>query len=147
MRYLLIIGMAVVLTVGSAMAESQTAGYVKTLNGKGHVVHARAVVPAQVGQILYAGDTVCTGQDCCLGILFEDDTLVSLGPNSLLELKDYAFQPESGLLTMAVRLMKGSFAYVSGIIGRFAPQNVRVETPDAVISTYGTRFLVKVEGK
>jgi hypothetical protein len=36
---------------------------------------------------------------------------------------------------------------MSGVIGKVAPEKVRVETPDAVISTYGTRFLVSVDGR
>ena len=34
---------------------------------------------------------------------------------------------------------------MSGVIARLAPEKVRIETPDAVIAVYGTRFLVKVE--
>lgn len=80
-----------------------------------------------------------------MGIMLEDDTLLSMGPDSRLELKDFAFAPQEEKLAVVIRLLKGSFAYMSGVIARLAPGKVRIETPDAVIAVYGTRFLVKVE--
>lgn len=146
MKHLLCIGLALFLTAGSAAAQTDTAGYIKTLDGQAAVVRAGGVLPAQIGQLLYPGDTLRTAENGSVGILLEDDTLLSLGPDSRLNLDDYAFKPKEGLFSIAASLLKGSLAYVSGAIGRLAPENVRVETPDAVISTYGTRFLVKVEG-
>ena len=79
------------------------------------------------------------------GIMLEDDTLISLGPDSRLDLDDFAFEPQNGLFAVAIKLIKGSFAYMSGIIGHLAPEKIRIETPDAVIAVHGTRFLVSVE--
>lgn len=146
-KALLFVGIIVFLAAGNVLAEPEGAGYIKTLSGQATVMRASAALPAEIGQILYPGDMVHTDEKGSVAILLEDDTLLSLGPNSQLNLDDYAFKPQEGLLSIAASLLKGSLAYVSGAIGRLAPQNVRVETPDAVISTYGTRFLVKVESK
>lgn len=146
MKHLLIVCIAIFVVAAGAAAKTDTAGYIKTLSGQAAVVRAGAALPAEIGQFLYPGDTIRTAENSSVGILLEDDTLLSLGPDSRLYLDDYAFKPREGLFSIAASLLKGSLAYVSGAIGRLAPQNVRVETPDAVISTYGTRFLVKVEG-
>lgn len=146
MKYLLSISLVLFLAVGSASAQPVAAGFIKTLSGQAQVVRGSSVLPAETGQLLYPGDTLRTEENGSLGILLEDDTLLSLGPDSRLNLDDYAFNPRKGMFSIAASLLKGSLAYVSGTIGRLAPEKVRVETPDAVISTYGTRFLVKVEG-
>jgi hypothetical protein len=146
MKHFWVVAIVIFVTASSALAQPDTAGYIKTLSGQAQVVRGDRVLPAESGQILYPGDMVRTDEKGAVGILLEDDTLLSLGPNSQLDLADYAFKPREGLFSIAARLLKGSLAYVSGTIGRLAPDKVRVETPDAVISSYGTRFLVKVEG-
>jgi hypothetical protein len=144
-RHLLLVGLGIFLAAGSAWAQPEAAGYIKTLSGRATVLRASAALPAETGQVLYPGDTLRTDENASVGILFEDDTLLSLGPSSQLDLDDYAFNPQKGLFSIAASLLKGSLAYVSGVIGRLAPEKVRVETPDAVISSHGTRFLVKVD--
>jgi len=40
--------------------------------------------------------------------------------------------------------LKGTAAYVSGVIVKLSPKAARFETPTATIGIRGTRFLVKV---
>jgi len=42
-------------------------------------------------------------------------------------------------------MLKGTAAFVSGIIGKLAPESVRFETPVATIGLRGTRFAVRIE--
>jgi hypothetical protein len=46
---------------------------------------------------------------------------------------------------MLVRLSSGTMAYLSGLIGKLAPESVRFETPVATIGIRGTRFAMKVD--
>ncbi|GAB1409862.1 hypothetical protein MASR1M90_10160 [Desulfovibrionales bacterium] len=130
-----------------AKAQPTVAGRIKTLEGQVFILRDNHANPVELEQILFVSDTVTTSKASTVGIMLEDDTLLSLGPDSRLELNSFAFDPGNNVLGMAVRLLKGSFAYMSGVIGRIAPDTVRVETPDAVISTYGTHFVVSVEGE
>lgn len=147
MKLLLAICLALQFWAGAALAESPLAGEIKNLDGEVQIVRDGATIPASSGQALRVADVVITGPGSTVGIMLEDDTVLSLGPDSRLELKDFAFDPSNEIFDMALRILKGSFAYMSGVIGKVAPENVRVETPDAVISTYGTRFLVSVDGR
>jgi hypothetical protein len=135
------------LVASPVQADVPVAGFIKTLQGSGEVLRGNAARPANIGDVLHVGDTVVTGEQSTLGIMLEDDTTLSLGPNSRMELNDFAFAPKDELFSIAVRLLKGSFAYMSGVIGRLAPDKVRIETPDAVIAIHGTHFVVKVEEK
>jgi hypothetical protein len=145
MRFFTLLVLSLVVYAGTAQAETQVAGFIKTVEGSGQIVRAEAVMPAQIGDVLHVSDTVMTEEKSSIGIMLEDDTILSLGPNSHLELGDFAFAPQEENYAVAIRLLKGSFAYMSGVIARLAPDKVRIETPDAVIAVHGTSFLVKVE--
>jgi hypothetical protein len=145
MRFFTLLVLSLVVYAGTAQAETQVAGFIKTVEGSGQIVRAEAVMPARIGDVLHVSDTVMTEEKSSIGIMLEDDTILSLGPNSHLELGDFAFAPQEENYAVAIRLLKGSFAYMSGVIARLAPDKVRIETPDAVIAVHGTSFLVKVE--
>ena len=49
-------------------------------------------------------------------------------------------------MSIITRLLKGTSAYLSGIIGKLSPESVRFETPVASIGIRGTKFAVSVEG-
>src|SRR3990170_2315749 len=51
--------------------------------------------------------------------------------------------PAEGKLGLMARLSKGTMAYLSGLIGKLAPESVRFETPTASIGVRGTHFAVK----
>jgi len=74
-----------------------------------------------------------------------DDSTLSLGPNSELVLKDYMFNPKEGKFSFVTRMAKGTFSYISGIIGKLAPDSIRIEMPEATIAVRGTKLLVSVE--
>nr|HPQ29623.1 FecR family protein [Desulfobacteraceae bacterium] len=98
------------------------------------------------GDSLFQKDIIRTGTDSSVGIIFEDNTILSMGPESEIAIEEYVFAPEKGILSMITRMLKGTASYLSGIIGRQSPESVKFHTPDATIALRGTQFLVKVEG-
>jgi len=128
-----------------ANASEQPVGNVKTLKGKASIIRNRNALAVKIGSELYANDSLKTGSDGALSIVFKDDTLISLGPDSELSINEFHFSPAEGKLSIVTRLLKGTSAYVSGIIGKLSPQSVRFETPVANIGIRGTKFAVKIE--
>jgi len=128
-----------------AMGEESPIGKVKT--GKGDVVVIRSgkEIPINIGDRLYQKDIIRTGANSSAGVIFEDNTILSLGPKSEIVIDEYVFAPEKGILSMITRMVKGTASYISGIIGRQSPESVKFQTPDATISIRGTQFLVKVK--
>lgn len=145
MRTIFLFALTLLLSVTAVQAGQSTVGVVKSLEGKAVILRDGRQIEAKIGDTLHIGDTVTTETTGSAGIMLEDDTLISLGPGSSLDLDDFVFEPQNGLFAVAIKLIKGSFAYMSGIIGRLAPEKIRIETPDAVIAVHGTRFLVSVE--
>lgn len=145
MHFFFLLLLSLVLHANIAQAEPPVAGFIKTIEGDCLIVRGDTSISAKAGDLLRVSDAVTTAEHSTAGIMLEDDTLLSLGPDSRLELSDFAFEPQEEKFAIAIRLLKGSFAYMSGVIARLAPEKIHIETPDAVIAVHGTSFLVKVE--
>ena len=126
-------------------ASAATVGNVKTLKGEAYIIRNKTPLEAKTGADLFQNDSLKTGADGSMSVVFIDDTLISVGPNSELAINEFHFSPADGKMSFVARLLKGTSAYVSGIIGKLSPQSVRFETPVANIGIRGTKFAVKVE--
>lgn len=132
-------------TVVAALGGETYAGHVKEARGAVEVVRAGKPLPVQEGFGVSEGDMIRTGEDGAVGIIFRDDTILSLGPESELSVERYLFSPREGHLAMIARMVRGTASYLSGTIGKLSPESVRFETPTATLGVRGTRFLVKVD--
>ncbi len=131
---------------GVAMADEMPIGKTKTTKGEAFMIRGAKEMPLTIGDKIFQKDTIRTGANSSVGILFEDNTILSLGPNSEIVIDEYVFAPEKGLLSMIARMVRGTASYLSGLIGRLAPESVKFLTPDATVGIRGTQFLVKVDG-
>ena len=120
-------------------------GVVRNSTGSATVTRGGNVLPATAGTRLHAGDTLGTGPDGAIGVILRDNSSLSLGSSSSLVLRDFLFSPSEGKFGLLVRLSRGTMAYLSGLIGKLAPEKVRFETPTATIGIRGTHFAVKTE--
>lgn len=143
-RIAVLVSLAVLLAACPALA-GEGAGIVKTLKGDATIVRQGKALPVQVGTALTVGDLLRTGPESAIGLILADNTLIALGPASELLLNDFAFSPAEQDLSLALRLMKGTASFLSGLIGKLAPETVRVETPDASVGIRGTRFALRVD--
>lgn len=121
-----------------------TIGVVRNSTGTASVLRGDQAYPAVSGTKLLAGDTLTTGFDGSMGIILRDDSILSLGPGSTLVIRDFLFSPREGKLGLLARISSGTMAYISGLIGKLAPQSVRFDTPVATIGIRGTYFAVIV---
>jgi hypothetical protein len=130
----------------SAAASEQPVGSIKTLEGTVRISRQGTEVTVTPGQSIFQHDIIRTEAGSRTGIILLDDTMLSLGPGSTLELKEYLFQPKTAQYSLVVRMLKGTFVYLSGIMAKLSPDAIRLETPDATIGIRGTRLLIQVEG-
>lgn len=134
-----------------AMAANETSktsdiiGHVQHLTGSASVVRGGAAVPITAGAPLYQGDVLRTGKPGAVGVVLTDDTTISMGSGSEMALSDYAFVPKDGKFALALKLIKGSFAYVTGQIVKLSPESAQVHTPDATIAVRGTKLLIQID--
>jgi hypothetical protein len=128
---------------GAAVA-GETIGVVRSASGDASVTRGEYTLPAAPGLKLMVGDTLGTGRDGSLGVILRDDSSLSIGPGSLLVLRSFLFSSSEGKFHLVASITRGTMAYLSGLIGKLAPEKARFETPTATIGIRGTRFTVKV---
>jgi hypothetical protein len=131
-------------SAGEAQEVAEPVGSVRTIDGSAVIVRQGEEIAATLGQRLFASDSVRTGADGSIGIVLRDDTLISLGPESELGMTEFDFRPDESAFSIVMNFVRGTFVYVSGRIGKLAPESVRVETPVGVVAVRGTKFLVKI---
>lgn len=119
-------------------------GTVKTLTGTAVVERQGQALDLSVGSPIQVDDRLRTYADSSLGLILQDDTTLTLGPESELLVRDYVFEPKQSRFSMVLKMLKGSFLYMSGVIGKLAPDSIRLETPDSTIAVRGTRLLITV---
>jgi hypothetical protein len=120
---------------------------VKKIGGSATVVRQGQPIPATNGLEILENDTLRTGPNGSMGIVFKDDTFLSLGPESILVIDEFVFAPKQGKFSIVIRMLKGTAAYLSGIISKVSPESVHFKTPTASIGIRGTKFVIKVEGE
>lgn len=130
---------------GQCAEASISAGFIDSLKGHVLLVNSSESVNARENMHFRPGDTIRTGKNSSVGLIFKDDTVVALGANSELVVEDFIFNPAEEDLSFIARLIKGSFSFVTGQIGKLAPKKVKVQTPNATLGVRGTKFLVKVD--
>jgi len=132
---------------GKAISATPASGVgtVQKVNGMATVVRQEQTIFARIGLEIWENDTLRTGPDGAIGVVFNDDTLLSLGPGSVLVIDQFVFAPHQGKFSFVVRMLKGTAAYLSGLISKLSPQSVHFEIPSASIGIRGTKFVVKVE--
>ena len=77
-------------------------------------------------------------------MVLDDDTRLSLGPNSEVRLNSFRYAPAQGSVGLAMSFLKGIAVYVSGQIAKLAPDSVRLETPSAIVGVRGTTLALQI---
>jgi hypothetical protein len=139
-----LIVIAVVTAGFDARAQDTAVARVKIAEGDTFVMRGPTKQSLAVGEPIYLSDTIETAAGS-LGITFQDGARISVGPNSVFQIKDFQYSPRDGKLAFLVNLLQGTMLYVSGVIEKLAPQSVHIQTPYATVGVRGTRFLARVD--
>ena len=127
------------------IAELESIGFADSVKGEVMIIRSKIAVKAVQNMKVIPGDSIKTGSNSSVGLIFEDDTVVSLGPSSEMEIEEFLFNPADRELSFVARMLKGTFSFVTGQIAKLAPQKVRFETPKATLGVRGTKFVVEVD--
>lgn len=135
--------MLLILAAFSAHAEG--IGKIKTLSGQVMIERGGKAVTPKVGDAVYQTDKIVTGNDGSVGMLFDDDSRISAGPDSVLALDKFAFDPKTSDGNFDVSMKKGTLSVISGKLTAKTPGALKVKTPAAILAVRGTEFSVKVD--
>jgi hypothetical protein len=137
--------LVVLAAIGFAAPARADVGQIKVATGQVSVDRKGQSLPAKVGMLLETDDVLRTGADGSVGITMRDNSLLSAGPNSILSLERFEFDPTTSQGSFDTRLRRGTLAVVSGRIAKKTPQAMTVRTPSAVLGVRGTEFVVSVD--
>jgi hypothetical protein len=141
------LGLAAIAIVAAAISTSAWAdiGQIKVAKGSVTVDRQGRQLAGAVGLLLEAADVVKTGADGSVGITMRDNSLLSAGPNSILALERFEFEPTTSEGRFEALLQRGTLAVISGRIAKKTPDAMKVKTPSAVLGVRGTEFVVSVD--
>lgn len=132
-------------TILPSLACAEGIGKIKVLHGDVRIERSGQESPAALGAPVYQKDRIVTGKDGTVGLLFEDDSRLSAGPNASLALDQFNFDRATDDGNFDVALKKGTLSVISGRLTKKAPGAMKVTTPAAVLAVRGTEFSAKVE--
>ncbi|WP_321934673.1 MULTISPECIES: FecR domain-containing protein [unclassified Paraburkholderia] len=110
------------------------------------IERASQPVSVAVGSEVFASDRVTTGPASAVGITLRDNTLLTEGANSVLDLNKFAFNTTTYDGALDVSIKRGSLAVVDGKLAKANPEAVRYSTPTTTLGVRGTEFIIEVGG-
>lgn len=123
--------------------DGRPAGHVKVLSGAASAERTGQARSLKLGDPIFEADLLRTGPDGRIGITLKDGTRLSLGPNTDVALATFAYAPAEQRFGLVLRLARGILEYVSGRLGKLAPESIRIETPSSIVGVRGTHLLIE----
>jgi hypothetical protein len=113
----------------------------------------------QVGDEVFQGEVLQTGQGSAIGVVFADRTTMALNENGRMLLDRFVYDPGARRGAMSLSVLQGAFLFVSGEINKMAQDPVQpaslqpgqspttIRTPVATIGVRGTIGGGNVQGE
>jgi len=95
---------------------------------------------------VFSGDTLSTSDHSSAEIQLTDGSVYTLGPNTVLKIKDYHWSDdlvESESAKSVLQLIRGALSTITGKIGKLAPKNYKISTTTATIGVRGTKYTMR----
>jgi outer membrane protein OmpA-like peptidoglycan-associated protein len=141
----LVIALSLLIFSGPLAAES--AGTIKTTRGDVEILRGSQMLPAAVGLNVEESDTIKTGASGIVGITLNDNTRLTAGPDSILELRRFVFDTTTHKGSLDASVRRGSVAVISGKIAKANPDAVSFSTPTVTLGVRGTHFIIEAAGE
>jgi len=114
-------------------------GTIMVAKGDAHIKRAQNMLPIKNGMDIQKGDEIITKTQTRVQVMLNDDTVITIGPESSFSFLDYFFDGTKKS-TIQMQGNRGFFRSVTGRIGKIAPENFKVKTQLATIGIRGTDF-------
>jgi hypothetical protein len=136
-------GLTVALLVLLASAAwGQQAATVADLEGSGESGKRGAYTPVKIGTAVNVGDEVRTGRPGRLRLVFQDESVLTIGDDTKIIIDEQTFDPAQGLYSTVIRVLQGKVRSLVSPYYTQAGATYEIETVTAVASVHGTEFVV-----
>ncbi len=120
-------------------------GHAESLNGQVTVTHISGERKTlSRGEAVFSNDVIETGAGGDLAIVFEDESILSIGPDAQMTIDELIYDPAGQSGNIALNITEGIFSFVSGAIAKTDPEAVLIRTPVGVIGIRGTQVVGSV---
>ncbi|RXK07593.1 FecR family protein [Halarcobacter ebronensis] len=117
-------------------------GSISTIEGKVEIQRQNSLIQAQVNSEIERYDIITTGKDSIARIVLNDNTLITIGKESALNIEEYVFdEKDSSKNETNFNFFKGAFKSVTGKIGKINPSKFKLKTKSATIGIRGTTII------
>jgi len=121
-------------------------GHIMAMQGSADIKRADTSLKATIGMPLKEGDEVLTHKQSRMQVMLNDDTVVTIGANSVFSFEEFLFD-NSKKSKISMRATRGFFRSVTGKLGKIAPERFKVKTVSATIGIRGTDFSGEIADK
>ena len=124
---------------------SEPIGTIGIVIGQADVVNRN--IELKIKENIYFGDVIKTGAQTNLQILFDDETVFTIGENTEIIINEFIYDPNQNneLNRISAEVMQGSLKVVTGLISKQNPENLSITLPTGVLATRGTEVQVLVK--
>lgn len=126
-------------------AKEKEIGTVASIEGVAEIGRGGEWLVAEVGSPVHAADLLRTGKPGHMRVVFEDDTVLTLGDTSEVAVSEHVFSPEEGKAKSLIDLLGGT---VNAVVSEYYSKPTaayEVKTKTATAGVRGTEFVVSYE--
>jgi hypothetical protein len=134
-----------------ALAQEQVlfqpwAAGIKVSQGVVQIIRGDKTYPGRVGAKLKVNDSIITGGNGSVGLVFLDNSTLAMGPDSEIELKRFNYDPTTYMGAFDAYVKQGTVSLQAGNLAESGADNVRVTTPQAELKGNAKQLLISVGG-
>jgi hypothetical protein len=140
---------AAILLLSPALASAEDSGpggvgVYTAVMGKVTVTHPgeARVLPVKLHDEVLFKDVIQTDKESRTKAFFQDDSVLTVGENSRVEITEYIYDPDANLRRSVVKVMQGQVRALVSKVFKSNGSRFEVHTPSAVAAARGTYFTV-----
>ncbi len=138
--------MFALLAMGGSAQAGPAVGRVIAMQSQGSMTREGSTLPLALSDEIWLKDEIITDATGKVQILFDDDTSISLGPNSRVLVED--FVDDGAKSSFSVNLMDGVARAITGRLVKQNPEGFLISAPAATVGIRGTILALQVvEGR
>lgn len=115
-------------------------GTVSLVEGKATILRNGQTLGVNMGDKIENKDVISTQVNSKIKITFIDNTIVTIGKESSLNIEEYIFNTSTKEAKTELNVLKGAFHTITGEIGKVNPDKFKLKTKSASIGIRGTEF-------
>jgi len=132
-------------TTAPATTGTARIGTFKQIEGDTRMGRAGAQRAPAPGEGVNVNERVSTGKNGAATITLKDGTVLTMGPNTTMDLSQFQFDSTTQKGNFVLDLLQGSVRVVTGLLARINPELFKVNTPTSVVGVRGTDFIVEAQ--